>query len=321
MTKKLTVVLSQGRNACSARPALEGDLLAALMPRPNLEMAIIPHLYDLEPEGAGMQYLRSVAGDMIVLAWLYPRAIYWVLDANRVRGRMGRTAFFPEEELEIAPAAPSDKSEEAPTRAIWCFDLRAVDEAEPLLAEIERIALEVTGEPLAAVAAGAAADDGKIRIAESTRHRWYPVIDYGRCTNCLECLNFCLFGTFGLDESGRLFVEQPDTCRSGCPACSRVCPPKAIMFPHHADPAIAGDPHAPVQGFSLDLKQLFEATSPADLAAAERDRALAEKAAAETPKAEKPEVEKLKPVKPTPNQTIEKHDLDDLVNGVDEMEL
>ncbi len=23
---------------------------------------------------------------------------------------------------------------------------------------------------------------------------WFPVIDYDRCTNCKQCLNFCLFG-------------------------------------------------------------------------------------------------------------------------------
>ena len=23
---------------------------------------------------------------------------------------------------------------------------------------------------------------------------WFPVIDYDRCTNCMQCLSFCLFG-------------------------------------------------------------------------------------------------------------------------------
>jgi ferredoxin len=56
-------------------------------------------------------------------------------------------------------------------------------------------------------------------------------------------LNFCLFGVYGLDESQRLFVEQPDACRDGCPACSRICPSQAIMFPQHSDARIAGDGH------------------------------------------------------------------------------
>ena len=26
---------------------------------------------------------------------------------------------------------------------------------------------------------------------------WFPVIDYDRCTNCMQCLSFCLFGVYG----------------------------------------------------------------------------------------------------------------------------
>ena len=37
-----------------------------------------------------------------------------------------------------------------------------------------------------------------------------------------------------------ILVEQPDNCRKGCPACSRVCPENAIIFPQHKTPAIAG---------------------------------------------------------------------------------
>ena len=29
---------------------------------------------------------------------------------------------------------------------------------------------------------------------------WFPVIDYDRCTNCMQCLSFCLFGVYGVDE-------------------------------------------------------------------------------------------------------------------------
>ena len=83
--------------------------------------------------------------------------------------------------------------------------------------------------------------------------RWHPVIDYDRCTNCLECLNFCLFGTYGLDEAGRILVEMPETCRDGCPACSRICPVGAIIFPACEDPAIAGDDSPPAaRGDDLD---------------------------------------------------------------------
>ena len=66
------------------------------------------------------------------------------------------------------------------------------------------------------------------------------MIDYTRCTNCMECLDFCLFGVYGVDKLDTILIEQPDNCRKGCPACSRVCPENAIIFPQHKTPAIAG---------------------------------------------------------------------------------
>src|SRR6266581_4822583 len=35
---------------------------------------------------------------------------------------------------------------------------------------------------------------------------WFPVIDYDRCTNCMQCLSFCLFGVYGVDEQHRTQV-------------------------------------------------------------------------------------------------------------------
>ncbi len=77
-------------------------------------------------------------------------------------------------------------------------------------------------------------------LEEATPRRWYPVIDGKRCTGCLECVNFCLFGVYVIGENDRPSVDQPDACRDGCPACSRVCPGQAIMFPMHDDEVIAG---------------------------------------------------------------------------------
>jgi len=38
------------------------------------------------------------------------------------------------------------------------------------------------------------------RIESTGGRRWYPVIDYSRCTNCMECIDFCLFGVYGVDK-------------------------------------------------------------------------------------------------------------------------
>ena len=44
-----------------------------------------------------------------------------------------------------------------------------------------------------------------------------------------------------MDAAGRVSVAQPDNCKPGCPACARVCPASAIIFPECSDDeAIAG---------------------------------------------------------------------------------
>lgn len=70
---------------------------------------------------------------------------------------------------------------------------------------------------------------------------WFPVIDYDRCTNCMQCLSFCLFGVYGVDAEKRIEVRNNDNCKTNCPACSRVCPEAAIMFPKYKAGPINGD--------------------------------------------------------------------------------
>lgn len=70
---------------------------------------------------------------------------------------------------------------------------------------------------------------------------WFPVIDYDRCTNCMQCLSFCLFGVYGVDDEQRIQVQNNDNCKTNCPACSRVCPEAAIMFPKYKAGPINGD--------------------------------------------------------------------------------
>jgi Pyruvate/2-oxoacid:ferredoxin oxidoreductase delta subunit len=81
--------------------------------------------------------------------------------------------------------------------------------------------------------------------AKAVRHGdwkpWFPVIDYDRCTNCMQCLSFCLFGVYGVDEHQNIQVQTNDNCKTNCPACSRVCPEAAIMFPKYKAGPINGD--------------------------------------------------------------------------------
>ena len=70
---------------------------------------------------------------------------------------------------------------------------------------------------------------------------WFPVIDYKRCTNCMQCLSFCLFDVYSVDPAGQIKVQNETKCKTDCPACSRVCPEVAILFPKYRHGPINGD--------------------------------------------------------------------------------
>ena len=70
---------------------------------------------------------------------------------------------------------------------------------------------------------------------------WVPVIDYDRCTNCMQCLSCGLFDVYGVDDEQEIQVQNNDNCKTNCPACSRVCPEAAIMFPKYKSGPINGD--------------------------------------------------------------------------------
>ena len=68
---------------------------------------------------------------------------------------------------------------------------------------------------------------------------WYPVIDYARCTACGQCADFCLFGVYEKAEN-RVNVVNPAGCKINCPACARICPSTAIIFPKYKNGGAIG---------------------------------------------------------------------------------
>ncbi|WP_254511936.1 4Fe-4S dicluster domain-containing protein [Anatilimnocola floriformis] len=323
MAKRIAVVLSQGQSASPAKRQLEEDIAAALLMEPGLDLVIVPHLYDLKPDGTGTLALTNIKGNMIVLAWLYDRATRWTLDRMGIRGKEGLSLLKSpteeededdeEESAETIEEAANDKarvndSRDLPNRKIYCLDLRVQNQAAAFVAEVKRIANEASMQLLGLGGLGGLGGMNKapplvdtfarflqptndtalplhaeeapaqvVRIAETGDRRWYPVIDYSRCTNCMECIDFCLFGVYGLDKADTILVEQPDNCRKGCPACSRVCPENAIIFPQHKTPSIAGSPEV-AGSMKIDLSRLFGAPdtgeSAEQIAVRERDEQL-----------------------------------------------
>ena len=375
MAKRLTVVLSQGQSQNPAKRGLEEDLVARLLMEPGIDATVVPHLYDLQPDGTAMLCLQGISGDMVVLSWLYERAARWILDRNDVRGQVGTSLILNEDDDEDedddgeSAAGESDDDKQRvvdfrapPSRKIYCIDLRADNQAATYVDEIKRIAAEantdvvqlgewIQGTPApeqmqryleGGTAAGVGANgsgggnltaggnvtgagnvtggdggDGPRevnRVDEEPGRRWYPVIDFSRCTNCMECIDFCLFGVYGVDQVDTILVEQPDNCRKGCPACSRVCPENAIIFPGHKTPAIAGAP-GEVAGLKIDLSQLFGGGDPLAMAVAERDTELV---------ADGREAVGMAvgiPKRQTDQAARPRDEMDDLMDGLDDLDL
>lgn len=303
---RVTVVLSQAPGKHPAKRSLEESIVAALLLEPGVEVSVVPNLYDLGPDHSGRLFLGSVTGDMVVLSWLYPRAAFWLLDRDGIKGHFGETQLKPPaDDDETETDTPVERPEvlgpagAIPDRYIYTLDLRDSNKHEAFVAEIRRIAAECRERRETRAREKAANSPAIIQLGLSVSkpdpepppaqraftpeallapagRRWYPVIDYSRCTNCLECLDFCLFGVYGVDPLERILVENQDQCKKGCPACSRVCPQQAIIFPEYKSPAIAGAETGAVGGLKIDLSRLFggDVGDALGTAVQERDREL-----------------------------------------------
>ncbi len=308
---ELTVVISQGQSRSPEKRDLEQAIGDAAVKLNGVRVLKVPHLYDLPKDSETYKTLRALEGDFIVLSWLFDRATHWTLDRQGVRGQVGEVLLKQEYDDEEEDATEPEElervtdSQPRSNRTIYCIDFRASQNADDFTKEFERIIAErqsnwVSGEPTGEqmarfeqptnntyVGAPALPVESSVSVLFGTNsvatidehpgRRWYPVIDFSRCTNCMECIDFCLFGVYGVDTVETIVVEQPDNCRKGCPACSRVCPQNAIIFPQHKTPAIAGAP-VDTGGMKIDLSKLFGAPDEGEdaiaVAARERDEQL-----------------------------------------------
>jgi hypothetical protein len=282
--QRITVVLSQAQGKNPTKRALEESIAAALILEPGLDVSIVPHLYDLDAEHTGRMFLESIKGDMVLLSWLYSRAAFWLLDRDGIKGHYGENQIAEKNEDEEEEEKEPNKgigALDVPQRWIYCLDLRDHGDHRVYVDEVKRIATEcqtrrATSAAPALLQLGMATKPAFTpeQLLTQPGRRWYPVIDYSRCTNCLECLDFCLFGVYGVDSLERILVENQDECKKGCPACSRVCPENAIMFPEHKTPGIAGAPGGGVNGLKIALTRLFGGMDAIAVAAEERDAEL-----------------------------------------------
>jgi NAD-dependent dihydropyrimidine dehydrogenase PreA subunit len=118
----------------------------------------------------------------------------------------------------------------------------------------------ITGEPSIRPEALASTIESQVQaIASAPWKPWFPVIDYSRCTNCMQCLSFCLFDVYGVSQDRKIQVQNQSNCKTDCPACSRVCPEVAIMFPKYR--------HGPINGEEIKADDVRREAMKVDISA------------------------------------------------------
>lgn len=193
------------------------ERLAALAAAAGLRVALAPDLYHAPEDSPAWDRLRSPGAPLVAAGWLHARATEWLLRRHGV-GEDGLVA------LTLADCGTPEARPEATPEAA----LEAILAAGPVAPSPEG-------------PSGTAAPE--VLPGEAVSERWYPVVDRSRCTRCGHCLQFCLFSVYEAGEDGGPVVANPDNCKAGCPACARICPGSAIIFPLYTqDPAICGAP-------------------------------------------------------------------------------
>ncbi len=198
------IVLSRHRQSDPQRTSFDRELAEKLAQFTGQDVLSLPFFYDLSPSSQTAQTLREISDPVWFLAPFPCRAMGMAL--NSLLGPPPETGW------------PVLKG---------LYTIFPDDTVEKIIGRLGQQAEN--------------ACDSKIQwLEEPTTPRWYPIIDQKVCVGCLECVNFCLFGVYAIGSGDLPIVDQPDACRNGCPACSRVCPAAAIMFPMHEDEDIAG---------------------------------------------------------------------------------
>lgn len=234
---RATVVISRGHGE-GPQWDMESALAGLCAATPGLKVYVIPHIYHISEQSGIWKRLGEIRGKFVLASWLFSRPASWVLQSKRIAPDGLRT-------LCLKDYSTAREAHGAIIEAIrhWPGGMRAVERAPLGVGEAcadWATTLHIEPDPEAENG-----DDhgGLEELAETVGERWYPVVDAERCKNCGQCHQFCLFGVYDLDEAGRVRVANPDNCKPGCPACSRICPAGAIMFPLYGkDEAIAGAP-------------------------------------------------------------------------------
>lgn len=214
--------------ACASRSFVDKEKVvkvAALLEKEGYEVMVEPDLCKTAMNGAREE--REIASSTLIAC--YPRAV---------------RALFHTADLE--PARVLDIRNEGIQSILGQLGVTADSTPEEQTGE-ERFRRLVASFP-----------------SEAGTDAWYPALDKERCSDCGKCHDFCLFGVYTI-EAGVVKVKQPRNCKNNCPACARMCPNKAIIFPKYEKSPINGGLEDEEQAVSLDAKTIYADTLRARL--------------------------------------------------------
>lgn len=175
-------------------------------------------------------------------------------------------------------AASSMPHDERSLLVLGSFPNRQAPVLEDVTGQVKIDARDITNLDANAVVALVEKARGETPMNEPGKWKpWFPVIDYSRCTNCMQCLSFCLFDVYGVSKEGKIQVQNNDNCKTNCPACSRVCPEVAIMFPKYQAGPINGDDVSAADHGREKMKVDISSLLGGDIYSALKDRSAAAK--------------------------------------------
>jgi NAD-dependent dihydropyrimidine dehydrogenase PreA subunit len=192
----------------------------------HVEFEAVPDLCEMAARGDARLRDLASAPELTVVA-CYPRAVKWLFASAGAR--------LPETTTKVWNMRV--EAPEAVVEGVLNSGVRRREATDALPAP----------EPAAQLA------------ASSGWKPWFPVIDYTRCTNCMQCLSFCLFDVYGVSADQKIQVQNQSNCKTECPACSRVCPEVAIMFPKYR--------HGPINGEEIKSDDVRREAMKVDISA------------------------------------------------------
>lgn len=139
----------------------------------------------------------------------------------------------------------------------------AAEKPQPTFIELREHTADYVLEQLQIAEREATAEEQDLALQEITAlpkkigtDAWYPVLETEKCVNCGKCHDFCLFGVYDKVD-GKVKVVAPENCKNNCPACARICPVGAIIFPKYDKAPINGGEQMEEGTIKIDMEAVY----------------------------------------------------------------